>query len=179
MDKLQIRPSIPQTILAILYETGSGVVKSFFPHPYYHDFCNHRSKRSFHPAIARLKNAGLVQQKENGIFYLTKKGEKEAFFAFINAEAVRYKKPKLRWDGNWRIIFFDIPEKKRHLRDYLRSIIKTLGFKEFQKSTWIYPYKIPSFLQEILTEEHILPYTRFITTKDIDYDEDLKKLFLL
>jgi hypothetical protein len=58
-------------------------------------------------------------------------------------------------------------------------MLKTIGFKEFQKSIWIYPYKVPEFLKEILWEENIKHYTRMITTEDIEYDEDLKKLFHL
>lgn len=174
-------PSITQTILAILHQAGTGTVKSFFPHPYYHLFCNHKNKKSFQPAITRLKQMGLIKKDESDIFRLTKKGGKEAFFSFINAEIScchsQRNIKKTRWDGKWRIILFDIPEKKKHQRHYLRSVIKALGFKEFQKSVWIYPYKIPSFLTKLLAEESILPYTRFITTSSIDYDKDLKKLF--
>lgn len=97
----------------------------------------------------------------------------------MNAELSGYKIHKQKWDGKWRIILFDIPEKKRALRDYLRSVIKRCGFKEFQKSIWVHPYKIPDFLKEILGEENILFYTRFITTTSIDFDKDLKKLFSL
>lgn len=130
----------------------------------------------------RMKSSGLIVKAGNDIFSLTKKGEKEAFFAFINAEASSYnlrKENKRQWDGKWRIIFFDIPEKKRSHRDYLRFLLKAAGFKEFQKSTWIYPHKIPGFLTEILKDESILPYTRFVTTGAIDYDKDLKKKFSL
>lgn len=180
MDKLCKKLSIPRTILAILYEIGSGTIKSFFPHPYSHLFCNHKRIKSFESAVSRLKKEGLIARKNNSdIFYLTKKGEKEAFWASMNTELSGYKIRKQKWDGKWRIILFDIPEKKRVLRDYLRSVIKRCGFKEFQKSIWVHPYKIPDFLKEILGEENILPCTRFITTVSIDFDRDLKKLFSL
>ncbi len=84
-----------------------------------------------------------------------------------------------RWDGKWRIIFFDVPEKKRRLRDELRSMIRTIGFREFQKSIWVYPYKVPGFLSDILFEENIKHYTRLITTDKIEYDQDLRKMFKL
>ena len=92
-----------------------------------------------------------------------------------------YKKKaeKIKWDGRWRIIFFDIPEKKKEKRNYLRSVIKVIGFKEFQKSVWVYPYKIPIFLTEILRNEKIWLHVRFITTQDIDYDLDIRELFSL
>jgi len=36
---------------------------------------------------------------------------------------------------------------------------------------------IPDFLKEILWEENIKPFTRFITTEKIDYDRDLRRKF--
>lgn len=77
------------------------------------------------------------------------------------------------------MIVFDIPEKKRKYRDYLRKMLKALGFKELQKSTWVTPYPIPDFLKELLWEERMKHFTRFITIKEIDYDKDLRKSFNL
>jgi phenylacetic acid degradation operon negative regulatory protein len=173
--------SLAKTILATLYDIGSGTIKAFFPHPYYHTFCKHKHYSSFRPTLYRLRKHGLIKQratKDGTIFHLTHKGEHEAFLAYINAEAYSYKaKPKQKWDGIWRIVFFDIPEKQRHKRDYFRSIIKMIGFKQFQKSIWVYPYHVPVFLTRLLQDESILPYTRFISTSHIDYDIDMKKMF--
>lgn len=49
-------------------------------------------------------------------------------------------KKSKRWDKKWRIVLFDIPEKQRNIRDSLRRKLKMLGFKEFQKSIFIYPF---------------------------------------
>lgn len=49
-------------------------------------------------------------------------------------------KSSRRWDKKWRIVLFDIPESKKHIRDALRKKLKNLGFLEFQKSVFIYPY---------------------------------------
>lgn len=127
---------------------------------------------------SRLQRRGLIQ-KNGDIYRLTSKGEKEAFFAFLEAGKRNYQPHKERWDGHWRIIFFDIPEKQRRMRDELRDMLKTIGFKEFQQSVWIYPYRVPNFLKEILFEERIKHFTRFITTKHIEYDKDLRKVFKL
>lgn len=45
-----------------------------------------------------------------------------------------------RWDGKWRIVFFDIPEKHRRARDALREKLKEIGFRELQQSVFIQPY---------------------------------------
>lgn len=168
---------ISKIILAILFEVGEITVKSFFPHPYSHLFCKHPNNRNLYSTTHRLKKQGLIT-KTSDTFRLTKKGEKEAFFAHLDAQAAMHQ-PNRAWDGHWRIVIFDVPEKKRKYRDYLRSMLKTLEFKELQKSIWVTPYQIPKFLEELLWEERIKNFTRFITIKEIDYDKDLRRLFKL
>ncbi len=170
--------SVAKTILAIMWELPTITVNSFFPHKYARKYCYSKNKNTVHTSLGRLCKNGLVK-KNKDIFTLTSKGKKEAFLAFTNAEAHSFGIKKEVWDGKWRIIFFDIPETKRKHRDYLRFIIRTIGFREFQKSIWVYPYKIPSFLEEILDEENIKQYTRFITTESIDRDGDIRKMFKL
>lgn len=168
--------SVAKTVLAFLWDVSSGTVKAFFPHPYYHIFCNHKDKRTVYSSLNRLRGQGLVVKNSN-TFRLTKQGEKEAFFAYLDAQRLMYKPQKRKWDGQWRMIIFDVPEKKRKYRDYLRKMLKTVGFKELQKSTWVTPHKIPKFLEELLWEERMKHFTRFITIKEIDYDKDLRKIF--
>lgn len=170
--------SAAEIILGILWEIGSGTINSFFPHKYAKTFGYSKKTNTYHTSLHRLRKKGLISKK-GGIYELTSKGKKEAFLAFINNEVSMFKLAPQAWDRNWRIIFFDIPEKKRKHRDYLRFIIRTIGFKEFQKSIWIYPYPVPSFLKDLLFEENIKQYTRLITTKEIEYDKDLRKKFSL
>ncbi len=173
--------SVSKSILLTLKEIGSGTIQAFFPPKYGKKFGYSRKRSTYWTSANFLIKKGYIR-KEGDIFYLTSEGEKEAFLASLKNLSYysenAYSKPA-RWDGKWRIIFFDIPEKKRRLRDELRSMIRTIGFKEFQKSIWVYPYKVPGFLPEILFEEHIKHYTRLITTNRIEYDRDLRKMFKL
>lgn len=165
----------------ILKEIGTITVESFFnpkyakKYGYTHLYPNQDRKR-FNVATSRLAKRGLIK-KDREIYCLTSAGEKEAFFCYLKEHKILINKTKHKWDGKWRIIFFDIPEKKRRYRDELRSMLKIIGFKEFQKSIWIYPHKVPEFLREILWEENMKHYTRFITTDLIEYDRDLRELF--
>src|SRR3989344_528013 len=177
MNKKQKVWGIAKTILALVGDVGEITAKSFFVHPYSHLFCNHKTTRSnFYSSFSHLKKRGFIK-KYSDTFRPTKAGEKEAFFANLDARAAMHKHQKRKWDGYWRMIIFDVPEKKRRYRDYLRQMLKTLGFKELQKSTWVTPYPIPDFLKELLWEERMKHFTRFITIKEIDYDKDLRKSF--
>lgn len=44
-----------------------------------------------------------------------------------------------RWDGNWRIVFFDIPETQSAVRKRLDRGLRRLGFGYLQDSVWVSP----------------------------------------
>ncbi|HEY4474397.1 MAG TPA: hypothetical protein VJC06_00535 [Candidatus Paceibacterota bacterium] len=177
----QVSLSMAKVIFLILRELGTITVESFFHNSHARKFGFGHGPRHYHNyyrTVNRLRKSGFIK-KENNIYKLTSTGEKEAFFSLIKSGKYFVQKDNTRWDKKWRIIFFDIPEKKRRYRDELRSMLKAIGFKEFQKSIWIYPRKVPEFLKEILFDENIKHYTRLITTSDIEYDKDLRKMFNL
>ena len=172
--------SVPQTILATLFDVGKVTIEAFFPHPYYHHFCSHTQKTTVNTSLYRLRASGLIQRANSDIFYLTPKGQKKAFSAYVRAKIIlRDQEKAKKWDGKWRVVIFDVPEKKRNHRDYLRSFLKMSRFKELQKSIWVSPYKIPDFLIRLIKENDLLYHTRFFTTCDMSYDNDLRKKFLL
>ncbi len=43
------------------------------------------------------------------------------------------------WDGLWRMVIFDVPEKDRKLRDRLRRRLEKEHFGQLQRSVWISP----------------------------------------
>ena len=173
--------SIAKAILIVLRETGSITIDSFFHNSHARKFgfgYGPKYYNNYHRTIHRLRENGFIK-KEDDIYKLTSSGEKEAFFSFLKTAEYAPQNNTRKWDKKWRIIFFDVPEKKRRYRDELRSMLKIIGFKEFQKSIWIYPHKVPVFLKEVLFEEGIKQYTRLITTDCIEYDKDLRKMFNL
>lgn len=182
--------SLPSFILTIIREIGAITIDAFF-NPIYAKRYGYTptnfssgSKAMYYnwnKSVSHLKNKDFIKRKGN-IYHLTNRGEKEAFLCYLKNCRLKQQKTRhanFQWDGKWRIIFFDVPENKRRYRDELRSILKTIGFKEFQKSVWIYPYKVPNFLREILFEKEIKPYTRLITTASLERDDDIKKKFRL
>ena len=87
-----------------------------------------------------LVRRGLLQKvtrgKRNG-YELTDKGEEIA--TAYELRNLTIKKP-WNWDGNWRIVIFDIPEFRKGIREEVRSTLVSLGFIPLQKSAWVYPY---------------------------------------
>lgn len=116
---------------------------------YLYGFVPLRYKR--HNFEVRLKNTlktGYIQKivKNGEVYYrLTGQGENQIVRDFP-LMALR-KKP---WDRKWRIVVFDIPEKSRKTRNYLRAKLCELGFGMLQESVWISPFDILDDLREYI-----------------------------
>ena len=59
------------------------------------------------------------------------------------------------WDGYWRIIAYDIPEKYKKTRYLLQQELQTLGFGMMQKSIYISPHDLAEDIQEYLESNHL------------------------
>lgn len=95
-----------------------------------------RRIESINRSRQRLIQAGKLKY-ENGHLALTPKGE--TVLHRLEFEDFKLKKPK-KWDKKWRILIFDIPEKRRMTRDKVRNTLRVIGFFRIQDSVWVYPY---------------------------------------
>ena len=82
------------------------------------------------------------------------------------------------WDGKWRILMFDIPESKRESRDSLTNKLRNLGFIQFQKSVWVYPYPCAEEIDFVTEYFSIAENVNLITVR-IENDKPLRKEFKL
>jgi CRISPR/Cas system-associated endoribonuclease Cas2 len=51
------------------------------------------------------------------------------------------------WDGRWRIIVFDVREKRRRIRSALRQMLSGAGCVRLQDSVWVHPYPCDDFVE--------------------------------
>lgn len=66
-----------------------------------------------------------------------------------------------RWDGQWYLVNFDIPERLRQNRDILRENLKRLHFGKLQESIWISPYNFLGDVDGLVKEYSLTPYVIF------------------
>ena len=171
--------SVAKVIMAILWQHKTGTIRLFKNHGYFKIFGSDKSIKTVLSSLSRLKDKRWIEAKgKNGVI-LTPIGAEKAQEAFVEAESILYMQKKHKWDGGWRMILFDIPEKQRKIRDYLRKIIKRVGFKELQRSIWIYPGQVPVFLRHILSRDDIRGHVKFIITEHLDNDQDIRRMFNL
>lgn len=97
-------------------------------------------RRRIREVLERLRKRRLVVYDEKGretYIRVTEKGRQH--LRKFDFEAIALKRPR-RWDGVWRIVLFDIPERKARQRKILRDKLRDLGFYQLQKSVWVCPY---------------------------------------
>lgn len=97
-------------------------------------------KRKISSTFDQLRRQGflLIQTRNKQIYIsLTEKGRKRAGMFQINS--LKIQKPK-SWDKKWRLLIFDVAEKRKIVREALRGKLKEIGFQLFQESVWICPY---------------------------------------
>jgi DNA-binding transcriptional regulator PaaX len=128
--------------------------------------------------VREFKYERLVafEENEDGMtkIVLTEKGKKMALS--FDIDSMELKTPD-RWDGVWRVVFFDIPEKKRYARDILREKLKHLGFREIQKSMLIFPHPCLSEINFIIEYYQLRKYVRCGEMKNISNEAELKIKF--
>lgn len=175
--------TVAQVVLLVLAQKGKLPYRSIISHPLTGILSAQRTGNSYYTALARLKSRGQIVRVD-GKYELTPRGEYAALKAFIRKEFVLQERsaeePKIqKWDGKWRLVLFDVPESKRPLRDYLRSVLRRVGCYPLMRSLWVHPHKLPLYIQHLLEDPTYRKYAKMMTTSDIDYDEDLRKRFKL
>lgn len=134
---------------------------------------------SIRTALYRLKTQKLVSIKEeNGqtVVRVTEKGKTRALKYKI--EDMKISIPKT-WDKKWRLVIFDIPNKKNLARDVLRNKLKALGFCLIQKSIWLYPYECKNEIDFIKEVYEVSSYVNLVVAERIDNEEKYLSFFNL
>lgn len=138
------------------------------------------NQQTLKKAIKSLYRSKLVIEKDNAdgstTIVLTDKGKEKALT--FNIESMSIPVPK-KWDKKWRMVLFDIPEKRKAVRNALRETLRRLGFYEFQKSVFVYPYECKNEIDYVIEFFRVRPYVRTVATQELDNELHLKKVFEL
>lgn len=171
-------------MLALLGGVALGLSGS--PSQYFRTFRKLRkewtkiNQQNFTRSIRRLSKEKLIEEKmlPNGSFklILTAEGKRQAKILSLIGGSINFKKPK-KWDGKWRIVLFDIPEKDRIFRDILREHLRELEFFKLQHSVFVSPHPFEKPILELVTLYSAEAYVRVITATKIDNENKIKKHF--
>lgn len=136
-------------------------------------------KENLRKEIKNLYRSKLIESKENPdgslTYFLTNKGKVKALTYHFQEMKIK----KVPWDRKWRIVIFDIPEKLKIGRNAFRDKLKKLGFHEFQKSVFVFPYECQNEIDFIIEFFNLRKYVRYGIFDFIDNDLHLRKIFHL
>jgi len=134
------------------------------------------AKQRYYQLLYKLKAAGLIEETKRAkrkFFALTPKGKGKLLGL---KEDFRYSTPTsyaTQNNPNWVIVAFDIPERDRKKRDWLRLVLRNLGFRLLQKSVWLGKKKLP---EEFLEDINRLKLTNFVEIFEISKTGSLRHL---
>ena len=111
---------------------------------------------------------GKINQNESELYFLTAQGDYEIylrfpFFRFIDNE----------WDCVFRILSYEIPEKKRELRDRLRRAVSGWGLGPWHRSFWVTPHPIIPALRKLVSEKEEEKYIQGFEADHVFGNEDI------
>jgi len=118
----------------------------------------------------------LEQHDGETLISLTKKGEQRLLKYRLQGVAVP--EPS-QWDQKWRVVIFDIHEKRRFKRNRLREELKRFGFLQLQQSVWVYPYDCEDFIAMLKIDQKLWSSVLYMVVEKVENDSLLRKRFNL
>lgn len=156
----------PLGIISNYYQTYFGTVPRRF------------RKSNLSHSLWRALKKGKVRRfikKGRVIYSLSQKSKLE-----IERKYLLLLAKKRRWDRKWRFVIFDVEEKNRKGREFLRKRLKMMGFGMLQKSVWISPYDFLDRVKDLLKSSRLEKEVILIETNNLfvsDYIALAKKIW--
>lgn len=107
--------------------------------------------------LSRLKNNGLIEYQKNqeGTAYLK--------LTAVGSDLVVLNE---KWDGKYRVVIWDIPERNKRIRNLLRRRLKEWGFTSVQRSVWISKKNVTRQFRKLIEELGIEKWVVVFETED-------------
>lgn len=181
--KKRLYTNVRHTLLAAVALTGVVLVATIAPNApavlsKLPSFKRAKLRYQYKTALGRLAAQGhVVFEKRDGKQYarITESGRK--ILAFEQEKAKLSNAKKKRWNRRWRVVIFDVPEKRRQTRDRLRKIMERTGFARLQDSVWVFPYDCEDFIALLKAELKIGAAVLYMVVEHIENDKHLRAHF--
>lgn len=132
------------------------------------------NKKRLTKIVKRLKSQQMITIKEKAgklVIEVTEKGKRRLLQ--YDFEAMKLKSTKI--DGKWRLVIFDIPNKKKVSRDIFRKKLKQLEFIQLQESVFASPYPCKDEIDYLC---HYLLISDYVTIALVDKIERGEELII-
>lgn len=160
--------SLSYSILLSLEKSieAGATVADFLDEPHRWAFTGYRKNinyGSLHRAIQRLRKEDFIETPKDGhriLLKLTDKGRQTLILKKLLEDN--------NWDGKWRLVIFDIPEKHKKLRNVFRARLRQWQFVPWQKSVWASKKNIAIELRNFIKETQLENWVKVVVSSDVD-----------
>jgi len=137
-------------------------------------------KKKVQRVLKQLEKKQLIQieRKGNEVFVTVKKKDDVSILKYSLREILNLKKKK-DWKKRWFMVVFDVPEKERNKRDYLRRFLKEIGFYPYNQSVYVFPYECEKEIGLIKKIVEGGKYISYIIAEKLEHENQLKIHFRL
>jgi len=129
-------------------------------------------------ALGRLAAKGLVTFVEKDGRRYARITEKGRLMLQMETEKTAIAK-KRRWDRRWRVVIFDIPERRKSVRVSIRRFMHEYGFVRLQDSVWIYPYDCEDLIALAKANFRVGADVLYMIVERLEQDKYLREHFAL
>ncbi|MDP3988048.1 MAG: CRISPR-associated endonuclease Cas2, partial [Candidatus Levybacteria bacterium] len=117
--------------------------------------------------------------EKDGKTYIKVTGNGKKVIKSFDYDDMKLINPKT-WDKKWRLVIFDIPDKKKKERRAISKKLKDIGFYALQESVYVYPYDCCDEIDFICEFLSISRFVNYCVVESVDKREgDLRKIFNL
>lgn len=145
------------------------IPRSFFKKKY--------PEKSLERSLANLRRRGyikFVQGPTGWRIELTDGGRNELSAYEFKEKLI---KQPAKWDNKWRMLIFDVAEKRRSIRDKIRRALVSFGFYRLQDSVWVYPHECEEILELLRTKYGVRYEALYLRTEYLAKDAYLRQHF--
>lgn len=138
-----------------------------------------RQRQAFRQRLKRFQERKLINiSYEHGdpVVTITENGIKEALK--FKVKEMTIERP-VKWDKKWRLVIFDINDKKKRQRDQFRQKLQELDFFPLNESVYVHAFPCFDEVEFIRQIYFVGGEVKYIIAEKIENDDLLKSRFSL
>lgn len=127
--------------------------------------------------IRRLQKQRMVSIEKRGdqeVLALTEKGKKRILQISLDELSL---KDAGNWDGKWRLVIYDISDRRRRLRDVVRETLIRLNFLKIQESVFITPHPCFREIEFLRTYYGLRDEINILEVSKIEFEKAYRDYF--
>lgn len=131
-------------------------------------------ERELRRVVSYMKSNRLISGDYRHGLQITEKGRKRLDRSDFASLKIRSRD---KWDRQWRLVIYDIPESRKQGRNALTAKLNELGFHRLQRSAWLHVFPCRKAIETITFHYGIDSYVSYIKTSFIDNQNVIIKKF--